>query len=206
MASMLSRARENFNRGHIYLRFPRLRASLAINSHVTSVERLELYRLAQRDGVGRIVEIGSYLGASATAFAAGLLQAGKADGRVVCVDTWQNDAMTEGRQDTLARFRVHTATCSRLLVPVQGWSHEVVGQVAAAVGAIDLLFIDGDHEWAGCSRDWDFYAPLLAPRAYVVLHDIGWAEGVQQLRDVIARKGLSEEKRLPNLWWGRMSA
>ena len=37
---------------------------------------------------------------------------------------------------------------------------------------IDLLFIDGDHTFAGVNRDWDLYSPLVRPGGLVVLHDI----------------------------------
>lgn len=47
-------------------------------------------------------------------------------------------------------------------------------RVEALLGgrAIDLLFIDGDHAYAGVKRDHALYAPLVAPGGAVVLHDI----------------------------------
>lgn len=38
--------------------------------------------------------------------------------------------------------------------------------------AIDLLFLDGDHSYAGVRRDFEMYADLVAPDGLVALHDI----------------------------------
>ena len=37
---------------------------------------------------------------------------------------------------------------------------------------IDFLFVDGDHSYAGVRRDFEDYAPLVAPGGQVCLHDI----------------------------------
>lgn len=36
----------------------------------------------------------------------------------------------------------------------------------------DLLFIDGDHSYAGVRRDYELWRDLVRPGGYVVLHDI----------------------------------
>lgn len=37
---------------------------------------------------------------------------------------------------------------------------------------VDLLFIDGDHTYAGVLRDYELYLPLMAPGGVVAFHDI----------------------------------
>ena len=37
---------------------------------------------------------------------------------------------------------------------------------------IDVLLIDGDHSFAGVTKDWEMYAPLVRPGGIVALHDI----------------------------------
>jgi predicted O-methyltransferase YrrM len=37
---------------------------------------------------------------------------------------------------------------------------------------IEFLFIDGDHSFDGVSRDFELYAPLVAPGGLIALHDI----------------------------------
>ena len=45
-------------------------------------------------------------------------------------------------------------------------------------GQLDLLFIDGDHSYAGCARDVMHYVPFVRPGGYFVLHDYyGWYDG-----------------------------
>ena len=37
---------------------------------------------------------------------------------------------------------------------------------------VDLLFIDGDHTYAGVRRDFEMYSPLVADQGMVAFHDI----------------------------------
>jgi predicted O-methyltransferase YrrM len=37
---------------------------------------------------------------------------------------------------------------------------------------LDILFIDGDHTYAGVKRDFDLWSPLVKPGGHVVFHDI----------------------------------
>ena len=119
-----------------------------------------------------------------------------------CVDTWANDAMTEGSRDTMKEFSTNTGGLSEWIVPIRGWSTKVVDDVKSKAGEIDLLFIDGDHSYESCLADWQAYQPLLSTRAIVVMHDIGWAEGVQRVVNENIRPLVTSEDRLPNMWWG----
>jgi predicted O-methyltransferase YrrM len=40
-----------------------------------------------------------------------------------------------------------------------------------AVGPIDLLFIDGDHSYEGCTADLENWYPKVLPGGHIVLHD-----------------------------------
>lgn len=182
---------------------PYLPDSFAIRSHLTNRERVELSRLAQAAGLRSIVEIGAYLGASANAFAAGLSRTHNATARIYCVDTWNNDAMSEGQRDTMEQFLRNTAAYRDRIVPVRGWSTRVVDSIGAKAGRIDLLSIDGDHSYEGCLADWNAYAGLLSEDAVVAFHDVGWADGVRRVIDEEVRGRIRCEKRLPNLWWGK---
>jgi Predicted O-methyltransferase len=39
---------------------------------------------------------------------------------------------------------------------------------------IDLLFIDGDHSYAGVKRDWELFSPFVSRFGVVVFHDTIW--------------------------------
>lgn len=176
-----------------------------IPSHLTFAERALLYRLARMSPSRPILEIGSYLGASAYFLAAASAASGQGT-KVICVDTWQNDAMTEGSRDTLSQFREHTRLHSDRIMTLQGFSHAVVDEAhRLAPEGLGMLFVDGDHSPEGVSRDWACYRRLLGPSAIVAFHDIGWAEGVRRLVQEEVMPLVSESGSLPNLWWGRMA-
>lgn len=57
-----------------------------------------------------------------------------------------------------------------------GMSHDVktvAKAYQAAPGGLDLLFIDGDHNYDAVLSDWLLYSPLVRPGGLVAFHDIG---------------------------------
>ena len=194
-----------------------LAPAFAIDSHLSVPERALLCRLAR--GRRSVVEIGSYLGASACCFAASVKKDG-AGGEVVCIDTWDNDSwdndtwdndswdndsMSEGRRDTWDEFQGNTGAYREFLRPVRGLSTEVIDEVRALTDRIDLLFIDGDHSYEGVRADWEAYGSMLGPGSVVAFHDIRWAEGVRRVVGEQVSPRVSRQGRLPNLWWGSLA-
>jgi predicted O-methyltransferase YrrM len=59
---------------------------------------------------------------------------------------------------------------------IRGDSHapETLDKVKAALGGgqLDLLFIDGDHSYAGVSRDFADYSPLVKDGGVIAMHDV----------------------------------
>jgi len=173
-----------------------------IFTHLTDVEKITLYRIARKiRRKATIVEIGSYLGASSCFLATGLK-----NGCIYCIDTWQNDAMTEGQKDTYSAFMENTKDFADKIIPIRGWSYDVIDRINEKLGTdkIDILFIDGDHSYDGVKKDWDLYSPLLGKKSVVIFHDYGWAEGVKKVvhDDVIKKCKIYEA--LPNMWWGQI--
>jgi predicted O-methyltransferase YrrM len=181
----------------IVRKYPQLKTAFSITSHLTPEERYTLFTLAKNKK--NILEIGSYIGCSAACFGAALQHDG---GRIFCIDTWQNDAMTEGGKDTMFEFRKNTKEFSGLITQVRGFSTAVVDEVSRLTPMVDLFFIDGDHSYEGAKNDWESYKHFLASGSIVVCHDIGWAEGVVRVvkEDITPR--VSSHDSLPNLWWG----
>jgi predicted O-methyltransferase YrrM len=158
-------------------------------------ERLLLYKLARELKPGSvIVEIGSYLGASSTFLAAG---AKESRGLVYCVDTWENDAMSEGQRDTYEEFMKNTQRFKTVIAPLRGLSTDIARSFNKR---IDLLFIDGDHSYEGVKEDVEAWFPKLNEKAVVIFHDIGWAEGVQKVVTECVRPSADKEIFLPNLY------
>lgn len=183
------------------LKYPALKTAYSIESHLTSEERLMLFELAQ--GKKTILEIGSYMGASACCFGAALKNS--LDGRIFCIDTWQNDAMTEGKKDTSELFLKNTIAFKKVIIPVKGYSTEVAHIVQAKTSVIDVLFIDGDHSYEGAKSDWETYKDFLVEGSLVIFHDYGWAEGVKRVIEEDAKQVISNYDSLPNMWWGTIN-
>lgn len=143
---------------------------------------------------GILVEIGSYLGASSL-----VMSRANKNNTLYCIDTWNNDAMSEGKWDTMNSFLHNTRHCKNI-VPLRMWSTEAISVIPKQ---FDMIFIDGDHSYDGVKKDIDLYFPRLKSGGIITMHDFGWAEGVQQVIKEDIRPNVSEEGTLPNLYWGR---
>lgn len=181
-------------------KYPQLRNAFSVTSHLTNHERVQLMLLSKN--AKHIAEIGSYVGASACCFGAAVKPVGT--GQIVCIDTWNNDAMTDGNRDTWKEFQNNTRDYKNFIVPVRGFSTDVINAVHEVSPTLDVLFIDGDHSYDGVKADWESYKSFLKDGAIVIFHDYGWAEGVKKVvhEDVIPL--VSSHGQLPNMWWGQI--
>jgi predicted O-methyltransferase YrrM len=170
-------------------------------THLTNKEKCMLYRLAFqcKSSETVAVEVGSYLGASSL-FIASALNRSKYTSKLYCVDTWQNTAMSDGEQDTWIAFKRNTQNFKNIF-PLRGTSVQVAAEFQ---NKIDFLFLDGDHSYEGVKTDVDSWLPKVKSGGVVAMHDIGWAEGVQQVvrEDVLPR--VVKSGRLPNLFWANV--
>jgi len=180
----------------VSLRFP---SESKIFTHLTSEEKLKLLHLAKVNKGEIFVEIGSYVGASSCFLAAGIGESSCK--KIYCVDTWSNDAMSEGKRETYQEFLDNTRKYQNLISPLRGTSTDVAN---AFNEGVDLLFIDGDHTYEGVKADVDAWLPKLNKNALVIFHDIGWAEGVKRVVDEEIKKLAKAEGRLPNLYWAQL--
>lgn len=119
---------------------------------------------------GKFLEVGSYLGASAIVLAEALKQSADtlSNPKIYCIDTWQNDAMTEGQKDTYQNFLDNTKNWSDLVIPIRGNSQSVV---LPEEERYDVVFIDGDHSYEGCRSDVQRFAPLVREGGCLILDD-----------------------------------
>jgi len=144
------------------------------------------------------VEIGSYLGASALFLASGMKER---VGHVYCVDTWKNEGMSEGERDTFDEFFKNIRLLKDFITPLRGCSTEVAKTFDKG---IDLIFIDGDHEYAGVKDDIESWLPKVKNGGVVVFHDIGWAEGVRRVVKEFIKPIQLEEHIVDNTYWARI--
>jgi predicted O-methyltransferase YrrM len=197
--SKIGRAIRSIQEKKLLRAYPQLNAAFSIDSNLSVLERVCLYNLAQNKQ--RVLEIGSYLGASACCFGLGMKDS-PSDKMLFCVDTWNNDSMTEGNWDTYSDFVENTQEFDSYVIPVRGFSTEVVNEVASRTSYLDLLFIDGDHTYAGVKADWEAYKSFLQPSSIVILHDSAWAEGVMRVIEEDVKPVVSDFDSSLNMWWG----
>jgi len=149
-------------------------------------EGLALYRAAlsvPATLAGPLLEIGSYCGKSALY----LGEAARCTGRTLfCVDhhrgseenqpgwPWHEPDLVDpvaGRIDTLPFFRrtVHDAGLEDVVVAVVGDSPAVARWWSTPLA---LLFIDGGHGTEPAHRDYEGWAPRVAPGGLLAIHDV----------------------------------
>jgi predicted O-methyltransferase YrrM len=126
-----------------------------------------------------IVEIGSWLGKSAVVFGSALKK--KGGGTLHCVDLFNCDGDQRSKErylkdaekiknSLLKEFELNTRICgvnSNIKVHVgdsvevaRGWNIN-----------IDIIFIDGDHSYAGVAADFDSWVPWVKVGGLVCFHD-----------------------------------
>jgi len=179
--------------------FPDMDHADKIFTHLTIEEKYKLYELALHSSGKVFVEIGSYLGAS-SCYIARAIQSDPSK-KLYCVDTWENDAMTEGAKDTFDEFCINTSSYSDSIVALRGKSIEVARTFGLG---IDYLFLDADHSYEAVKADILAWLPKLNQNATVICHDTGWAEGVKKaLNEMITPISIHHDA-LPNMYWTKI--
>lgn len=138
-----------------------------IFTYTNNHELKTLYNLASNCCQGSVaLEIGSHLGASSCYLAAGLAQV---NGHLFCVDTWQNETMPEGDQDTFAEFQKNINGVNKQITAVKKRSDEISTYDIQV--PLNLVFIDGDHSYTSVKKDFDCVQQWLAEDGIIAFHD-----------------------------------
>ena len=138
---------------------------------LTDEEGEALYELARAcTGKGVIVEIGSWKGKSTICLGRGS-QAG-ASVRIYAIDPH-----TDGRFDEF-KANVARAGIGDLVTPISSLSQP------AADGfdePIELLFVDGSHEYDLVLEDFEKWVPKVVEAGWVAFHDTTWTPGPRKV-------------------------
>ncbi|HEX3857606.1 MAG TPA: class I SAM-dependent methyltransferase [Verrucomicrobiae bacterium] len=124
----------------------------------------------------RVLEVGSYLGASTCFLAAGLR--GNC-ASIVCIDTWQNQTMSDGIRDTFEEFKKNVNAVRQQLTLIRKFSSDVVPEELG--GQFDLVFLDGDHSYRQAHADFELVSNLVAANGVLAFHDSQFFEGVSRV-------------------------
>jgi predicted O-methyltransferase YrrM len=139
----------------------------------------------------QVIEVGSWMGASTCFIAGGLKGEGA---KIFAVDNfqglstcgedaaWYNRHFKQlGARSTLEIFRANFAALGLTprSEPIVSDSLAAAQLMDARRGAIDLLFIDGDHSYDACKADIAAWAPFVKRGGVMAFHDFGSrADGV----------------------------
>jgi hypothetical protein len=140
-----------------------------------------------------IVEVGSYCGRS-TVVLASAAQALRSRARVYAIDPHEGTVGAADRAllqeaPTLERFvqNIRAAGVEDLVEVIQKCSHEVTWDADRLIG---LLFIDGLHDYANVSRDFNHFEPYLRVGSLVAFHDYAaYYPGVVSFVDELIASG-----------------
>jgi predicted O-methyltransferase YrrM len=139
-----------------------------------------------------IVEIGSYCGKSTVVFGLALRQSGRAAARIYAIDRHDGRiSTTDGKiattAPTLVKFlrNIQNAGIAPFVEPLVAWSTEVSWN-----RAIDLLFVDGFHDYEHVKQDYLHFSTWIKPSGYVAFHDCALHfPGVKRFVEELAHNG-----------------
>jgi len=152
-------------------------------------EAIELYNMAESLPMNSpvVVEIGSWLGKSTLVLAKGLKN--KHSPKLYCIDPFNADGddpsavIYAKRMDSieisLAEKFIHNMKKNHvfgIVETLQGYSYDFVNGFSKT---IDLLFIDGNHEYEAVLRDFLDWSSLVKPQGIIAFHDVTKKKGCE---------------------------
>jgi len=147
-----------------------------VEGWLTDSEGEFLYNAAMNcKGRGVIVEIGSWKGKSTIWLAKGAKAGSNIKIYAIDPHTGTSSQKRHGEVDNLAEFKenIKRANVEDVVVPVVKTSEDAERDWDAK--PIELLWIDGDHEYEMVKLDFDLWSPYLIEGGTIAFHDtIGW--------------------------------
>lgn len=148
----------------------------SVDGWLNPKEARRLYRLASEcKGRGAIVEIGSWKGKSTICLARGSLTGGKAKIHAIDPHTGSPEHSKQfGAVWTFDEFRrnITAAGMDDMVIPHVDFSDAVARKFNEPV---ELIFIDGLHEYEGVKTDFDSWYPKVLEHGTIAFHDTtGW--------------------------------
>ncbi len=160
-----------------------LNIARSINGFLTDQEALTLYKLTNRYlpiESPVVVEIGSWQGKSAVMLGAGLRN--KHTPQLYCIDPFNGDGDSYSKNiysNTLQDLNsslldiflnnIKAAGLMPFTTPCPGYGYEWGERLSMP---INLVFIDGNHEYSAVLADYELWEPKLVPGGIIAFHDV----------------------------------
>jgi len=148
-----------------------------------------------------IVEIGSFKGRSTVSFGYGCRGSSK---HIYAIDLFEGDGGDYGTEDFQQAFQHNVQRCglSQFITALRSHSLEVARNWDKP---IDILFIDGSHEYEDVKADFEAFFPFVKKRGIVAFHDIKgkWTGVIRFWAEVQASGRLTEIGQVSSLGFGR---
>ena len=174
-----------------------------IDGFLYDLEGYTLMELAAHgEGVGAIVEIGSFMGRSTAFLAAGSKKSGRE--KVFAIDHFKGSPEHQPGQhfshpvlqNEGTTFKAFQANLARV-----GVADQVVAIQSSSVEAanawhepIRLLFIDGEHSYDSVRQDYLSWSPFVVNHGYLCFHDVGACPDVTRFcEELVAHTGIMHE-------------
>lgn len=148
-----------------------------------------------------IVEIGSFKGRSTVSFGFGCLGSQK---HIYAIDLFEGDGKDYGQGEFQKMFQANVDQCglTEYVTPIKKHSLEVAKTWDKP---IDILFIDGSHEYEDVRADFEAFFPHVKENGIVAFHDIkGKWNGVIRFWGEVQKAGyLNEIGQVSSLGFGK---
>jgi len=150
-----------------------------IDGWLTDNEALGLYNIARKlPKQSHSLEIGSWQGKSSYCISKGIK-----DGKLTVIDPfnasggfdiasekeYQLKTKEKGETTLLESFKYNMNNLGVLnkIIVKKGYSYDFDDEI----GALDFLFIDGDHSVEGCKKDYELYSDKVKKGGFIAFHD-----------------------------------
>lgn len=148
-----------------------------------------------------IVEIGSFKGRSTVSFAFGCVGTKK---HVFAIDLFEGDGADYGDGDfeTVFMHNINSCGLSQYITPIRKHSLEVASTWEMP---IDILFIDGSHEYNDVKADFEAFYPHVKKNGIIAFHDIKgkWDGVIKFWNEVLTAGYLKDVGKVSSLGYGR---
>jgi hypothetical protein len=141
---------------------------------------------SRRNDPLRILEIGSWEGASATFFLRFVPRS-----RIVCIDTFAGSAEHHQKGDypelslIERRFDSNSAEFAGRVQKIKSTSRDALSALNASGSQFDVIYIDGSHQYVDVSDDTRLAWPLAAPGCLIVWDDALWPGVMRAIADFL---------------------